>query len=142
MKLNETAYEQARKLIRAGKAVIDERDDWSEHQPTAAEENDFIGEHGWREYAKWHLGIDEEHAEETKERYAFPYGDFRKVQPLRPAGRGVARRSVQVPGHRARGPRVARDDGGARQGLIARVFDLERSALFRFGVWRRIRTDS
>ena len=79
MKLNETAYEQARKLIRAGKAVIDERDDWSEHQPTAAEENDFIEEHGWREYAKWHLGIDEEHAEDTKERYAFPYGDFRKV---------------------------------------------------------------
>lgn len=73
------AYEQARKLIRAGKAVIDERDDWSEHQPTAAEENDFIEEHGWREYAKWHLGIDEEHAEDTKERYAFPYGDFHKV---------------------------------------------------------------
>jgi hypothetical protein len=35
--------------------------------------------HGWREYAKWHLGIDDEHGEETKERYTFPYGDFEKV---------------------------------------------------------------
>src|SRR4051794_863878 len=79
MKLNKTADEHARKLIKAGKAVVDERDDWSEHQPTAAQENEFIEDHGWREYAKWHLGIDEEHAEETKERYKFPYGDFEKV---------------------------------------------------------------
>jgi hypothetical protein len=79
MKLNKTADEHARKLIKAGKAVVDERDDWSEHQPTAAQENEFIEEHGWREYAKWHLGIDEEHAEETKDRYTFPYGDFEKV---------------------------------------------------------------
>jgi hypothetical protein len=79
VKLNETAYEQGQKLIKAGKAVMDERDDWSEHQPTAAQENDFIEEHGWREYAKWHLGIDSEYGEETKERYKFPYGDFEKV---------------------------------------------------------------
>jgi hypothetical protein len=79
MKLNETAYEHARKLIKAGKVVTDERDDWGEHQPTAAQENEFIEEHGWREYAKWHLGVDKERAEETKERYKFPYGDFEKV---------------------------------------------------------------
>jgi hypothetical protein len=79
MKLNDTAYEHARKLIKAGKAVMDERDDWSEHQPTTAQENEFIDEHGWREYAKWHLGIDADHAEDTKERYTFPYGDFEKV---------------------------------------------------------------
>jgi hypothetical protein len=79
MKLNGTANEHARTLIKAGKAVADERDDWSEHQPTAAQENAFIEEHGWREYAKWHLGFDEEHGEQTKERYKFPYGDFEKV---------------------------------------------------------------
>jgi hypothetical protein len=79
MKLNETAYEHGQKLIKAGDAVVDDRDDWSEHQPTAVQENDFIEEHGWREYAKWHLGIDKEYAEETKERYKFPYGDFEKA---------------------------------------------------------------
>jgi hypothetical protein len=79
MKLNDTAHNHAQRLIKGGKSVLDERDDWTEHQPTAAQENDFIEEHGWREYAKWHLGIDEEHGEETKEHYTFPYGDFEKV---------------------------------------------------------------
>ena len=79
MKLNDTAYEHARRLVEAGRVVIDERDDWSEHQPSAEEENRFIEEHGSREYAKWHLGIDEEQGEETKARYRFPYGDFEDV---------------------------------------------------------------
>jgi hypothetical protein len=30
-------------------------------------------------FAKWHLGIDDEHDEQTKQRYKFPYGDFKKV---------------------------------------------------------------
>lgn len=30
----------------------------------AGEENEFIEEHGWREYASWHLGIDQEHRHE------------------------------------------------------------------------------
>jgi hypothetical protein len=79
MKLNETAFEQAKSLIRDGQVVIDDRDDWSEHQPSAEEENRFIEEHGWAEYAKWHLGIDEDEGEETKARYTFPYGDFERV---------------------------------------------------------------
>jgi hypothetical protein len=29
-----------------------------EQPPQADAENDFIEEHGWREYAKWHLGIE------------------------------------------------------------------------------------
>jgi hypothetical protein len=79
MELNKSAEQHGRKLIRAGKAVSDQRDDWSEHQPTAAQENEFIEEHGWNEYAKWHLGVDEDHGEETKARYTFPYGDFKKA---------------------------------------------------------------
>ena len=79
MKLNETAYQHARELVEAGRIVLDERDDWSEHQPTADDENRFIAAHGFREYAKWHLGVDETHAEDTKERYKFPYGDFERV---------------------------------------------------------------
>jgi hypothetical protein len=79
MKLNETAYQHAQRLIDEGHAVLDERDDWSEHQPSAAQEDRFIEEHGMQAYAKWHLGIDEEAAEDTKSRYRFPYGDFENV---------------------------------------------------------------
>jgi len=79
MKLSERAYEHAKELIRAGHAVHDDRDDWSEHQPSAAEENSFIAEHGMAEYGKWHLGIDESAAPDTKRRYRFPYGDFKDV---------------------------------------------------------------
>ena len=79
VKLNESAFEQAKKLITEGKAVLDQRDDWSEHQPSAQEENRFIEEHGFAEYARWHLGVDEEKSAATKARYKFPYGDFRNV---------------------------------------------------------------
>ena len=43
------------------------------------EENQFISEHGFDEYEKWYLGIDDEEAENTKGRYKFPYGDFERV---------------------------------------------------------------
>jgi hypothetical protein len=38
-----------------------------------------IEEHGFAEYGKWHLGVDDEEAEGTKSRYKFPYGDFERV---------------------------------------------------------------
>jgi hypothetical protein len=79
VKLNERAYDHATKLIADGKAALDERDAWSEHQPSSQQENDFIRDHGWNEYARWYLGINEEASDETKERYEFPYGDFEKV---------------------------------------------------------------
>ncbi|MGO4571936.1 hypothetical protein [Microvirga sp. 2TAF3] len=79
VQLNEKSYEHARKLIKDRKIVLDERDDWSEHQPTSAEENEFIRTHGFSEYERWHLGIDTTKAEDTKERYKFPYGDFKDV---------------------------------------------------------------
>jgi hypothetical protein len=79
MRLNATGYEHARRLVEDRKVVLDERDDWSEHQPSAAQENAYIEEHGMRAYARWHLGIDETHGEDTKSRYKFPYGDFENV---------------------------------------------------------------
>jgi hypothetical protein len=69
----------ARNLIRQGKTRRDDRDAWSEHQPSAARENEFIRRHGWRDYGKWHLGVDAQEGEETKARYKFPYGDFSRV---------------------------------------------------------------
>jgi hypothetical protein len=77
--LNQSGFEHAKQLINEGGFVADERDDWSEHQPSTEEENKFIQEHGMRQFGKWHLGIDGEHNEETKGRYKFPYGDFKNV---------------------------------------------------------------
>jgi hypothetical protein len=79
VKLNQRAYDHARDLIVEGRYVIDDRDAWSEHQPSTRQENDFIQEHGIGEYAKWYLGIDDQEDEAKKGRYKFPYGDFEKV---------------------------------------------------------------
>jgi hypothetical protein len=79
VKLNDRAFDHAKSLIKEGKYVLDERDDWSEHQPSAREENEFIEKHGWSEYALWRLGVDTDADEDTKARYKFPYGDFKKV---------------------------------------------------------------
>jgi hypothetical protein len=99
VKLNRKAYDHARSLIEAGKVVLDERDDWSEHQPSAAEENEFLEQHGWDEYAKWYLAVDDDRGEETKERYKYPYGDFENVHRcgvLAAESRAGQRKSVDV----------------------------------------------
>jgi len=79
VKLNQSAFKHAQSLVRRQKFVADERDAWSEHQPSTRDENEFIRAHGFGEFAQWHLGIDTAHDEETKQRYKFPYGDFKKV---------------------------------------------------------------
>jgi hypothetical protein len=77
--LNKKAFDHAKSLIDEGKVVRDERDDWSEHQPPAEKENEFIRLHGFEEYGRWHLGVDKSEPEDTKKRYSFPYGDLKKV---------------------------------------------------------------
>ena len=79
VKLNRSGFDHAKELIVNGRFVFDERDAWSEHQPSAQKENEFIDRHGIEEYAKWHLGINEEGPARTKGRYEFPYGDFASV---------------------------------------------------------------
>jgi hypothetical protein len=79
VKLNRSGFEHAKELIDSGRFVFDERDAWSEHQPSAQQENNFIERHGIEAYAKWHLGVDEEKPAHTKGRYEFPYGDFANV---------------------------------------------------------------
>jgi hypothetical protein len=78
-KLYDAGYEHAKSLVTEAQAVLDDRDAWSEHQPSTQEENEFIRAHGIAEYAKWHLGVDDEKPRESKGHYKFPYGDFRKV---------------------------------------------------------------
>jgi hypothetical protein len=79
VKLNQKAFDFAKGLVSDGKVVPDDRDAWSEHQPSAAAENQFIEQRGFAEYGKWHLGIDTRENEDTKAHYKFPYGDFEKV---------------------------------------------------------------
>ncbi len=79
VKLNQTGLRHARSLVRDGKVVRDERDAWSEDAPSAEDENDFIDKHGWGEYSKWHLGVDDDMDRDTKGHYSFPYGDFAEV---------------------------------------------------------------
>ena len=77
--LNEHSFAFAQDLVKNGQVIKDQRDDWSEHQPSTQQENEFIEAHGWDEYAHWHLGTDDEASEHTKARYKYPYGDFKKV---------------------------------------------------------------
>ena len=102
VKLNNSGYEYAQELIAQGNFVYDERDAWSEDQPSAAEENEFIRTHGLPEFGKWHLGIDDEHPENTKGRYKFPYGDFERVHRCGVLSAGEQGRAVQALRHRAR----------------------------------------
>ncbi|HSM57822.1 MAG TPA: hypothetical protein VK879_16840 [Candidatus Sulfomarinibacteraceae bacterium] len=77
MKVNEQAVAKARELIKQHQ--YDKESDWSEAQPSTSQENDFLEKHDWDEYGQWFLAIDTDASEETKDRYNFPYGDFRRV---------------------------------------------------------------
>jgi hypothetical protein len=75
--LNARAVEHAKELIDARQYVLDS--DWGEAQPRAADENAYLEKHAWEEYAAWHLGLTEGPGDETKARYGFVYGDFRRI---------------------------------------------------------------
>jgi hypothetical protein len=75
--LNEDAVAHVRDLIDKHQYVLDS--DWGEAAPVAADENDYLKRHSWAEYASWHLGLTDGAADETKARYAFVVGDFRRV---------------------------------------------------------------
>ncbi len=79
IKLNEDAFAFAARLINDGHVIADHKGAWSGDRPSADQENEFIRLHGFGEYAKWHLSIDERYPENTKRRYKFPYGDFKSV---------------------------------------------------------------
>lgn len=75
--VNAEGLEHARRLIAARQYVL--RSEWSEVQPTAARQNTYLDRHSWDEYAGWFLGLTEGAGEHTKARFAFGFGDFRRV---------------------------------------------------------------
>jgi hypothetical protein len=78
--LNERAVARARRLIDAHQYVLDSV--WNDVQPGADEENAFLRSHSWDDYAEWHLGLIDGANDHTKARYAFVYGDFRRVHRM------------------------------------------------------------
>ena len=78
--VNEAGVAHVRDLIDKHQYVLDSN--WGDVQPNAAAENAFLESHSWEEYAAWHLGLTADAAEETKARYAFVYGDFRRLHRM------------------------------------------------------------
>jgi hypothetical protein len=78
--LNPAAVEKARALIDAKQYVLES--EWNQLQPRAEQQNAFLAKHSWEEYAAWHLGLTEGANDETKARYAFVYGDFRRIHRM------------------------------------------------------------
>ena len=75
--VNRTAVARARQLIDKRQYVLDS--DWGEVQPDAESENRYLRNHPWDEYAAWHLALTDGATDETKARYAFVFGDFRRI---------------------------------------------------------------
>ena len=75
--VNDAAVAHCRELIEKRQYVLDS--DWGEVQPGAEVQNKFLEEHSWDEYAAWHLGLTDGANDETKARYAFVYGDLRRL---------------------------------------------------------------
>jgi hypothetical protein len=75
--LNERAVAHARKLIAGRQYVLDS--DWGEVAPGADDENAYLKTHAWDDYASWHLGLTDGATDETKARYGFVFGDFRRI---------------------------------------------------------------
>jgi hypothetical protein len=75
--INEQGIAYARKLIASRQYVLNSR--WGDVQPNAAAETGYLDKHSWEEYGRWFLGLTDDAGEETKARYAFVFGDFRRL---------------------------------------------------------------
>ncbi len=74
---NAAAVRKAREMIASSQYVL--QSSWGDANPNADAENAYLERHGWDDYGAWHLGVDEDAGAETKQRYSFPFGDFRRV---------------------------------------------------------------
>jgi len=78
--VNKEAVAHAKSLVDARRYVLRSR--WQNAQPRAREQNAFLKTHSFQDYALWHLGLTEGPDDETKGRYAFVYGDFRRLHRM------------------------------------------------------------
>ena len=108
--VNKRAVDRAKRLIEGRQYVLDS--DWGEAQPNANDENAFLKSHAWAEYGEWHLGLTEGPSEETKARYAFVYGDFRRLHRS-----GLIKGRLKVAEGRGRYRRAPSSSQAGRSGL-------------------------
>ena len=78
--VNPAGVARARELIDARQYVL--RSEWGARQPRADDENRYLKSHSWEEYAAWHLGLTAGAQDGTKARYAFVFGDFRRIHRM------------------------------------------------------------
>ncbi len=78
--VNPAAVARARDLIDARQYVL--KSEWGEVQPRADDENAYLARHSWDDYSAWHLGLTDGATDETKGRYAFVLGDFRRIHRM------------------------------------------------------------
>ena len=78
--MNEAGVAKAKSLIDSRQYVLRSR--WADVQPSADDENAFLDAHTWEEYGEWHLALTEGARDETKARYAFVFGDFRRLHRM------------------------------------------------------------
>lgn len=78
IEVNQAGFDYARKLIAEGRFVAD-HGDWGEVNPGTEAQNAFIEENGIEAWSLWHLGRRAGDAEDNKETWAFPYGDYQNV---------------------------------------------------------------
>jgi hypothetical protein len=78
--VNRRGVAKARQLIDAHHYRV--RSQWADVQPRAAEQNAFLEAHDWAEYGSWHLALTDGKADDTKARYAFVFGDFRRLHRM------------------------------------------------------------
>ena len=76
-RVNQAAVRHAKQLIESRQYVLET--DWGDAQPSAETENAFLERRPWSDYAAWHLGLTGGASDDTKARYAFVYGDFRRL---------------------------------------------------------------
>lgn len=78
--VDQGAVDKAHALIDSRQYVLRSR--WSDAQPNAEAEDSFLDRNDWEEYGNWHLGRTEGVSPETKARYAFVFGDFRRLHRM------------------------------------------------------------
>jgi hypothetical protein len=78
--VNPEAVAFARQLIDKGQYVLSS--DWGQVQPSASQQNGYLEKHSWDDYSRWHLGLTDGANDETKARYAFVFGDFRRLHRM------------------------------------------------------------
>lgn len=76
-RVHDAGVAKARSMIEAGQ--YDLTTEWGDGQPSTDDENDKIDRDAYDGYGEWHLALDTGASDQTKDRYGFPYGDFRRV---------------------------------------------------------------